>query len=248
MTTDTGEPPSSDKNDTLSATLLYPVSPAQKPWRPANIFVSFHHAWAGIYDTFRAERNFRFHFLAFVFVILGGILLHLSPLRFVAVLFAVALVMVAELFNTAIEATVDLAMPERHPLAKRAKDASAGAVLVAAIGAVLVGGIVFVPALMPYFRKMSSLTIVLLGTLLVAMVVLVLRRKQRVVEVSSTSTDLSRKMVIGVALIAFTGSSVYQFRESMEDQPWLQDCIVVKLPRYLASPFPPALPFSAGVP
>lgn len=248
MTTDTGEPPSTDKNDSLPEPLLYPASPAHKPWRPANIFTSFRHAIDGIRDTFHAERNFRFHFLAFVFVMVGGILLHLSALRFVAVLFAVALVMMAELFNTAIEATVDLAMPERNPLAKRAKDASAGAVLIAAICAFLVGGFVFIPVLMPYFRKVSSLSIVLLGAFFVAVVVLVYRRKQRVAEVSSASTDLSRKMVIGVALVAFTASSVHQFRESMKDQPLLQDCLTVEQPGYLASPFPPALPFSAGVP
>ena len=68
-----------------------------------------------------------------------GAFLRLPPFAWALVVVAIALVLVAELFNSALEAVVDLASPDDHPLAKQAKDISAGAVLVAAAAAVAIG-------------------------------------------------------------------------------------------------------------
>lgn len=176
--------------------------------------------------------------------------MHISPLRIIAVFLAIALVMVTELFNTAIEATVDLAMPEHHPLAKRAKDVSAGAVLVAAICAVVVGGIVFLPVLVPYMQKLSPSAVILPGVLLVATTVFALLRKRGGKKASGPSSDLSRKVVIGVALFAFVASGAYRFEASARYAFWLgQDkCASVLIPGQPIWPFTPATPLSAGVP
>jgi diacylglycerol kinase len=72
-------------------------------------------------------------------VLVVGAFLRLPPFAWALVVVAIALVLVAELFNSALEAVVDLASPDDHPLAKQAKDIAAGAVLVAAAAAVAIG-------------------------------------------------------------------------------------------------------------
>ena len=88
------------------------------------------------------ERNFRFHLALFSYMI-GYLVLYdwfvLTRGEWAALLLAAALVLAAEAFNTAIEALVDLASPGQHPLAAKAKDIAAGAVLICAAGAVAVG-------------------------------------------------------------------------------------------------------------
>lgn len=74
-----------------------------------------------------------------VAVLVVGAFLRLPPLAWALVVVAIALVLVAELFNSALEAVVDLASPADHPLAKQAKDIAAAAVLVAAAAAVAIG-------------------------------------------------------------------------------------------------------------
>jgi diacylglycerol kinase len=75
-------------------------------------------------------------------VVVAGAVLRLAPLEWALLVLAVALVMTVELLNTALEAVVDLASPELHPLAKHAKDVAAAAVLIASAGAVAVGALV----------------------------------------------------------------------------------------------------------
>ncbi len=103
----------------------------------------FDHAWEGIVRAVRTQRNMRFHALAAVAVVVAGVLLRVGVVEFVVLLLAISLVMAMELVNTAVEAVVDLASPDFHPLAKIAKDAAAGAVLVASIGAAIVGTVIF---------------------------------------------------------------------------------------------------------
>ena len=105
-------------------------------------FKSFGYAFQGVWTVIRHERNFRIH-LTCIGYMLGFLLLTdwfvLSRTDWAVLLLTSALVLSLEIVNTAIESTVDLATQERHPLAKKAKDAAAGAVLIAAIFAVLVG-------------------------------------------------------------------------------------------------------------
>ena len=106
------------------------------------LFQGFGYALAGIWNTMRSERNFRIH-LTCIGYMLGFLLLTdwfvLTRTDWAILLLACALVLSMEIVNTAVESVVNLATQEIHPLAKKAKDAAAGAVLVCAIFAVLVG-------------------------------------------------------------------------------------------------------------
>lgn len=109
-----------------------------KPW-----LRSFHYAFQGITYGLRTQRNLRFHVVAGTIVLFSAIILGVSAQRFWMLLLAIFLVIVAELFNTAIELVVDLAMPDIHPKAKAAKDIAATAVLCTAVFAILTGLYVF---------------------------------------------------------------------------------------------------------
>ena len=106
---------------------------------------SFGHAGRGVWSALRSEVHLRLHAVATVVVIGLGFYSGLSRLEWALVALAVAGVWAAELMNTAIEALTDLTSPAYHPLAGKAKDVAAGAVLLAALGALVVGVLVFVP-------------------------------------------------------------------------------------------------------
>lgn len=104
---------------------------------------SFHHAFEGIIYATRTERNMRIHFLVAALVLLATLVLRLDRYYVVATVTLVSLVLSMELMNTAIEGIVDLLTVAHHPLAKSAKDAAAGAVLIAAVGAALCAYLIF---------------------------------------------------------------------------------------------------------
>ncbi len=107
----------------------------------------FGHAFRGILETCRRERNFRIHLAIGAATVALGLWLGLSSAEWRWIVACSALVLVSELLNTALEALVDLASPDYHQLAKRAKDAAAAAVLLAAIAAVTIGCTIFIPKL-----------------------------------------------------------------------------------------------------
>jgi len=103
-----------------------------------SILWSFNYAIEGIVYTLRTQRNMRVHMVLAVLVSIGCLLLGIERMQLVAVVFAISLVFVTELVNTAIEATIDVSVERFDPLAKIAKDVAAGAVLCAAINALIV--------------------------------------------------------------------------------------------------------------
>ncbi len=109
---------------------------------------SFKYAFQGIITSFKAERNMKIHILVMVLIIIAGIVFKVSSLDWIILVIMFALVISAELFNTTIETVVDMITTEKNEKAKIAKDISAGAVLVLAIGSVIVGLIIFVPKIM----------------------------------------------------------------------------------------------------
>lgn len=109
---------------------------------------SFGHAFGGIAQTLKDEHNAGIHAVATVAVCGLGLALELGPFAWCALVLAIVAVWAAELFNTALEALCDAAAPDVHPLVAKAKDAAAGAVLVAAVGAVVVGLLVLGPPLL----------------------------------------------------------------------------------------------------
>lgn len=108
---------------------------------------SFGHAGRGFLLFLKSEQNARLHLLALATVVLAGFVLRLEAWEWVAVVMASALVFTAEMLNTAMERLCDHVTPERHEAIKTVKDLAAGAVVVAALAAVVVAGIVFGPKL-----------------------------------------------------------------------------------------------------
>jgi diacylglycerol kinase (ATP) len=109
--------------------------------RLPNLIEPFRVAWSGLIYTFKTQRHMRFHIYVVIVVLLLGIFMNLGIREIMVLLFTVSLVIVAEMFNSAIEAVVDLVQPSYHPLAKFAKDIAAGAVLITTIIALVVGGL-----------------------------------------------------------------------------------------------------------
>ena len=117
-----------------------------------NLPDSFKYAFAGIANTLKKERNFKIHVCAAICALGLSIFLKISAVEFVCILISIAMVLAAELINTAIEAVVDLCVGDKlHSLAKAAKDAAAGAVLITAINAAAVGAAVFLKRLIGIF-------------------------------------------------------------------------------------------------
>ena len=106
---------------------------------------SFGYAWKGIQSCVGKEQNLSFHLIAAMAVIIAGIVLGITRTEWIMVVMCIGTVIAAELFNTAIEKLVDLVSPERHPVAGRVKDIAAGAVLICAVAAAIIGLIIFIP-------------------------------------------------------------------------------------------------------
>lgn len=115
--------------------------------RKNNLVKSFGYAASGVVQA-GSERNFKVDVVAAVVVFVACALLQVPAWGWAVVAMCVGVQLAMETVNTAIEAIVDLASPEIHPLAKRAKDCAAGAALITACASVVVGLIVFVPALL----------------------------------------------------------------------------------------------------
>lgn len=123
--------------------------PNSDPLHPApSRAKSFHYAFAGCWHVLRTQRNAWIHFLLSVAAIVAGIVVRLGRIEWAIIVLTIALVWLAEFINTALEAVVDLASPDLHPLAKVSKDVSAGAVLVAAVAAAIVGLLILGPPLL----------------------------------------------------------------------------------------------------
>jgi diacylglycerol kinase len=107
--------------------------------------ISVRYALNGMRDMLTTQPNARFHIAACAAVIIAGVYFHISSLEWIAVVLCMALVLSLEAVNTALEYLTDLTSPDYHPLAGKAKDVAAAAVLIAAIGALVVGLLVFIP-------------------------------------------------------------------------------------------------------
>ncbi|ODG91396.1 MULTISPECIES: diacylglycerol kinase family protein [Bacillaceae] len=111
----------------------------------APLFNSFGFAFSGIFKVIKDERNIKIHLFAALISIGLAFYLHISRIDWLILLLIITIVISLELVNSSIEAVVDLASPNKHPLAKKAKDVAAGAVLVAAIVSIIIGALLFFP-------------------------------------------------------------------------------------------------------
>ena len=108
---------------------------------------SFIFALRGIWLLLRTEINARIHLLATILVVFAGFLFNITPFEWAILVIFITMVWIAEGMNTAIEIISNRINPDYDDLIKKAKDVSAGAVLIAAIGAVIIGMIIFFPYL-----------------------------------------------------------------------------------------------------
>lgn len=116
-----------------------------------SIIDSFNYAVSGIIVSIKTERNMLIHYIVAILVLFSSLFFDFNRMEFLILLFSVTLVIVLELMNTAIEKTVDMVTKEYHPLARLAKDIAAGAVLISAINALIVGYLLF-------FDRLNKLT------------------------------------------------------------------------------------------
>gem|GEM_PF-96262 len=112
---------------------------------------SFGYAWKGIRCCIGKEQNLSFHLIATAVVVIAGFVLGITHMEWMIIILCIGVVIAAELFNTAIEKLVDLVSPQQHPVAGQVKDIAAGAVLVCAATAAIIGLIVFIPYLTCFF-------------------------------------------------------------------------------------------------
>jgi diacylglycerol kinase len=115
---------------------------------------SFQHAFRGWGFVLRTQRNAWIHALATMLTVLMALWLGLPLGNWAVLLVTIALVWTAEFINTALEAVVDLASPQQHPLAKAGKDVGAAAVLIASLTSVLVGLLILGP---PLWEKLKAI-------------------------------------------------------------------------------------------
>ena len=119
----------------------------------AGLVTSFNYAFEGIIYVVRTQRNMRVHFVVALSVLPIGVALGVTRFELLALLLSVSFVLIAEMFNTALEKAIDVATNSFDPLARTAKDVAAGAVLVAAVNATFVGYLVFAERLRDPSRR-----------------------------------------------------------------------------------------------
>jgi diacylglycerol kinase (ATP) len=127
-------------------------TPTARPFQFTGRIRSFHFAFRGILRMIRCQHNAWLHAAATLLVVSAGMLLRISRSDWCWIILAVSIVWTAEALNTAFEFLADAASPDFHPLVRDAKDVAAGAVLITALAAAIIGVIV----LLPYVEKLFS--------------------------------------------------------------------------------------------
>lgn len=112
---------------------------------------SFKFAWKGIMTCAGHEQNITFHLIVAILVVVAGYVFDITKAEWAAVVICIGMVITAELFNSSIERLVDMVSPQWQKIAGEVKDIAAGAVLVTAVAAAIVGIIVFLPYLLAIF-------------------------------------------------------------------------------------------------
>lgn len=184
-----------------------------EPAKPKGFIGSLNCAIEGILWAAKTQRHMFFHLVASILVLVGALVLRLSLHEFALLALAITLVLFAELVNTAVEVVVDLVSPDFHPLAQRAKDVAAGAVLLASVGATVLGYLAVsrffftdgATASQEFMRSTGNVAIISV----VVVVFLVILAKARLGE----GTPLHGGMPSGHAGVAFSIATSVAFSE-----------------------------------
>jgi diacylglycerol kinase (ATP) len=173
--------------------------------RTPAVLQSFNWAFEGVIHVLRTERNMRIHFALATAVLILAFSYGVTKLELMALLIAISFVLIAEMVNTAVEATIDLATTSFDPLAKMAKDIAAGAVLIAAVNAVVIGYLVFADRLTePSSRLVERLreapaNLTLIALILIVLIVIASKA------LTGSGTPLRGGLPSGHAALAFGG-------------------------------------------
>jgi len=174
--------------------------------RPPSILESFNYAFEGVIHVLRTQRNMRIHFLVAAAVLVAAVGFGVERLELIVLLLSICFVLVAEMFNTAVEAAVDVASTSFDPMAKLAKDIAAGAVLISAVNAVAVGYLVFSGEVADrssrFLDRLSNAPAELTVVALVLTIFLVLATKA----ITGRGTPLRGGLPSGHAAVAFAGA------------------------------------------
>lgn len=179
--------------------------------RTPQIVQSLNWAFEGVIHVLRTQRNMRVHFALATAVLILAFSYGVTKLELMALLVAISFVLIAEMVNTAIEATIDLATTSFDPLAKIAKDIAAGAVLIAAMNAIVVGYLVFADRLtQPSSRlvthvREAPINLTLIALILIILIVIASKA------LTGRGTPLSGGLPSGHAALAFGGWTAITF-------------------------------------
>ena len=176
-----------------------------------SIVKAFNAAIEGIIYTFKKERNMKIHYCVALVILISSLYLGFSKIEMILLLFTISLVVISEMFNTAVEKTVDMITDDYHPLAKIAKDVAAGGVLIASFTAAVVGYILFYDILdnigqsVFYSIRKSELHITVICIVIVLIAVVVVKA------LTATGTPLRGGMPSGHAALAFALATCVAF-------------------------------------
>ncbi len=176
--------------------------------KPTRFIDSVSCAIEGIIYAARTQKHMRRHFISALVVLLAVLLLRVTPLEFTLLVISVSFVLCAELLNTAIEVIVDMVSPEYHPLAGIAKDVAAGGVLIAAIGAVVMGYLILFKYIFPMYKEALAVigTPTQMGAVVALLIVVIAVVFLKAL--SGSGTPLKGGLPSGHAAIAFSIATI----------------------------------------
>ena len=173
------------------------------PSRPHSLLHSFNFAFEGVIHVLRRERNMRIHFALATVVLVLAFAYDVTKLELITLLLAISFVLIAEMVNTAVEETLDLAATSFDPRAKIAKDVAAGAVLIASVTAATIGYLIFVDRIRePTYHLLNEIRAIPANLTIIALVltiIAVIATKA----ISGRGTPLRGGLPSGHAAIAF---------------------------------------------
>ncbi len=181
-----------------------------KKTRPS-IIEAFNAAIQGIIYTFKYERNMKIHYIIAVAVLIISLRFDLNKFEMMILILSISLVIISEMFNTAIEKTIDMITDEYHILAKIAKDVAAGGVLIAALNSAVVGYLLFYNKLTDLSNsvlnsiRQSQIHLTLICIILVLIAVVVVKA------LTATGTPLKGGMPSGHTALAFAIATAITF-------------------------------------
>ena len=159
----------------------------EKPWKSRSTLESFHNAFEGLYHVFKTQRSMRIQSIMVALVLIAGWAFGVDHVEMIVLLLTMIMVLVAEVFNTAVECVIDLKVDAYNPRAKTVKDVAAAGVLLCSMAALLIGIMIFasnerflalvqLPPELPSRPVLGTLQIVLVGMLLLAVIIVWVKR------------------------------------------------------------------------